>query len=86
MKYSNWNSWRILPDGTTEAMNHEVDNRRFVYVRERGQHHIRRTLSHCDVAMGKQISVSEAEAALRALEAEDWLGRGLSHYGTVMGL
>ncbi len=77
-------------DGTLEVLWHDPDNMQYVYLLQRGDYVVQRYLSECSCRAGGCIDNLEAWRTLEKMIADDrmadHLARGLSPYGTVMGL
>lgn len=73
-------------DGTIEAIWQEKDNRRYVYLLQRGDYVVQKYLSEADYLGGGYIDNVAAWAELEQMISDDYVAAGLSPYGTVMGL
>jgi len=73
-------------DGTLEVIWHEPDNMRYVYLLQRGDYVVQRTLSEVEYRAGCCIDNVAAWHELEKMISDDYVAAGLSPYGTVLGL
>jgi len=70
----------------SEEYRYEPENMRRVAIIRRGRHEVRLVLSDRDVAMGSRFMIHDAVQEILELERRDYYEKGLSQYGTVLGL
>ena len=70
----------------TEEYRYEPENQRRIAIIRKGKHEVKLILTDRAVAMGSRFNIPFAIRYLEDKEREDYYEKGLSQYGTVLGL